>query len=220
MTPVRYELTDDHRVYQLQLLWQYDEARLHGSRHVFVCLRSGGLTQEQLWQRWDDACRDLFASYRPTNWQLRKAVVSDLWPGELTDFEHDYPLDYYGPHAGGSGTPAPATPLLEWITGWPGRAYRGRTYWGPIIEDDTDGTFMGANPRNKIIEYAQMMIQVFPPNPPFILDQADFVVLSRTLDGEPRPVPVVSLITNAKVNTWLRTNRKRSVYESILEYAF
>lgn len=220
MTPVRYPLSGDHRVYQLQALWQYEDGHLHGSRHVFVCLRSGGLTQEQVWQRWDDGARPLFAAYRPINFQLRKAVVSDIWPGELADFEHIYDPEYRGAHSSGPGTPGPATPLLQWLTGWPGRAHRGRTYWGPVKEIDTDGSFMGADPRANISEYIQMMIFLFPPNPPFLLDMADFVVLSKTLDGETRPVPVVSIINNGRIDAWLRTNRKRTVDASEPHDAF
>lgn len=220
MTPVRYPLSDDHRVYQLQALWQYEDAHLHGSRHVFVCLRSGGLEPHHIWQRWDDGAKDIYTAWRPDNWLLQKVVVSDLWPGTVPDWEHSYAPGYAGPHSGGPGTPGTATPLLHWLTGWVGKSHRGRTFWGPIREEDTDASFISSDPFDNMLAYAQMMMSLYPPNPPFLLDMADFVVLSRTLDSVTRPVPVASIINNARGERWMRTNRKRTVDATETEDAF
>jgi hypothetical protein len=215
-----FELAPENQVWELRALWQYEGERLHGSRHVFVTLRELGTDQATLWQMWDDNCREFFTRHRPTSFQLIKVAVHDLWPGEQEAWEHVYDPPPVGAHSGGDGTPGPATPLLQWLTEYAGRSYRGRTYWGPVREAETLGSFATSDITANIIEYAQSMILTFGTGAALFPHLPGLVVLSRSHNGVPRDVPWVSSVDNAKVDRWLRTNRKRTVDESLTVGAF
>jgi hypothetical protein len=209
-----FHLAPEHQVWELRALWQYEDERLHGSRFVFVTLRELGTDAPTLWQMWDDNCREAFTAHRPADWQLRKAAVHDLWPATAEAWEHDYPSNLYGPHVGTNGLPGPVTPLLEWITEYAGRSYRGRTFWGPIRSDEAIDSFATGDCWNNITTFAENMIFTFGSGAALFPHLPGLFVISRVHDGVQRPTPWVSAVEHAKVQKWLRTNRKRTVNKS------
>jgi hypothetical protein len=215
-----FHLAPEHQVWELRALWRNQDERLHGSRFVFVTLRELGTDQAHLWQMWDDNCRELFTDHRPELWELVKVAIHDLWPGEQETWEHVYDPIPVGPNSFGESVPSTATPLLQWVSEYAGRSYRGRTYWGPVREDETSGSRTSGDCHANIVQFAQEMIVTFGTGAMLFPHLPGLVILSRVHNGVPWPTPWVSSVDNAKVEQWLRTNRKRTVDRSETELVF
>lgn len=209
-----FHLDDQDQVWELNAVWSYEDDVWHSSRHCLVTIRELGTTQPVLWQMWDDNCRETFTGHRPGYWQLQKVVVRDLWPGTAADWEHIYDPPPTGPFTGTDGTAGPVTPLVQWITEYPGRSYRGRTYWGPVREDEVNNSYASSDIWDWIVVYCQQMMSTFDADAALFPHLPGFFVLSRSHNGVPWATPWVSKVDNASVDGYLRTNRKRGTRQT------
>lgn len=214
-----FELAPEHQVWELWAEWQGTNVQLHASRWSFVTLRELGTNQHDLWERWDTYCRPHFIDWRPADWQLKRVIVKDVYPGLQADWEHVYPNTLYGDNAAEESTAGAVTPLVIWKTEYPGRAYTGRTYWGPIREDQTLQDLIESETFNSMVFFCSAMTTYFNMHAALFPHLSAFCIVSHRLDGEPRIPPWVSGVDYAILMRFVRINRKRGNRDPLSEVA-
>jgi len=154
------ELNDNMLVLELRAQWTAGHMGRGESSWRFVMLNAGAPTQmAMLWDMWSASCKDRFRARRPTSWTLNQVIIVDKFPAENGDLW----IDLNEPGLGTSEDCAPIQcgPVLTWRTDFPGRSYRGRTYWGPIQRLDLEVTFVTNALINAIEYFGEGMMSQF-----------------------------------------------------------
>lgn len=199
-------LTDELQVWRLWAVYDYQTGTLASSRWCFVTLRDVGTTQAELVELWRDTLEEYYCMNRPTDWTLIRLAVEDAWPGTAAEQLFEYTLPF-NPGPGGPGTPPQVTPVLSWLSGHPGRSYRGRTFWGPVLREHADEGFLNVDGRFAPGRYGDLLTTEFGPLQPVWIPA--FAVLSRQHDFSSTDPPEWVRPRFEGVDASLRTLRRR-----------
>jgi hypothetical protein len=136
--PPPSELNDETLVLQLRAQWDLNPFGGGESSWSFVMVRTGFVDQAaELRDRWMDHIKPLYMARRPSNFELVEVIIEDRWP------QIDPPIfidvNEFGDSANPQSAPPQITPVISWRSEYPGRSYRGRTYWGGVRFDDIEG---------------------------------------------------------------------------------
>lgn len=204
------EINDNMLVLKLRAQWTLGHQGRGESAWHFVCLNAGAPTQMAfLWDLWESTCKSLWASRRPTVWTFDRVIIEDRFPAEEPELIMELNEPGLGP--GADSVPPQLGPLISWRTAWPGRSYRGRTYWGPFLRDDLEESFVSGPLTSVIEDYAEAMLHQFG-----VAARSEtephFAIISRQHDGVPEPVgrwadveynmPVRVMATNRRRLRW------------------
>lgn len=204
------QLNDAVTVLQLRAQWQLGQMARGESSWSFVLVRFGAIDQTALlWEQWDDACRGFFVERRPTSWQLQRVLIEDRYPQLRPTLE----VTLNQPGGGGSPDSAPGQvgPLISWRSDYPGRSYRGRTYWGPVMADDLDFDFVNNDCANNVRDFASAMFDNFCLAG-MTATQPLFCIVSRRHDMMPEPVGRFAPVTTFRAIHVMATQRRRLQY--------
>lgn len=199
-------LDDELQVWRLWAVYDYQIGTLAASRWHFVTRRDVGVTKATLVELWQDILQDYYTMNRPTDWTLVKLVVEDVWPGVQAEYVYTY-AEPVNPGPGGYGTPPQVTPVLTWISGHPGRSYRGRTFWGPVLRDHANEGFLDVDGRDAPNHFGDTLTFMFGPTGPF--RGVEFAIITRQHNLAPTDPPKWTRPTFFGVDSSLRTLRKR-----------
>jgi hypothetical protein len=206
-------LNDGLQVWRLWAVYDYQTGFLASSRWCFVTLRDTGITQQDLAELWSDVLQDYYTMNRPTDWTLVRVAVEDVWPGTAAEWVYTYPVPV-NPGPGGPGTPPQVSPVLPWDGGHPGRSYRGRTFWGPVLRAHADEGFLNVDGRSAPNFFGFELANQFGPAGDFNL--IPFAILSRQHDLTPTNPPQWVRPRYFGVDSSLRTIRRRQKMPRIL----
>jgi hypothetical protein len=201
-------LGPEHQVWQLRAQWSSRGFASGESSWSFVTVRDPGDDGSDLYVLWRDHLEPLFCAARPALWALEDVLIEDRWPNTRAVFIVDYGGGL-SPDSDGETAPPASTPVITWQSDHPGRSYRGRTYWGPIRQEDVDaGWHVGGDAQGAIDDFSREMLDTFgvfaaPDNPAF-------AIVSRTHDGILRSPPVFTRVTNRFPRQYLGVYRRRN----------
>lgn len=199
-------LDDELQVWQLWAIYDYQIGTLAGSRWHFVTRRDVGVTAETLVELWQDLLQHWYVMRRPGDWTLVKLVVVDWWPGTRPEYVYTYDPPV-GDGGAGYGTPPQVSPVLTWISGHPGRSYRGRTFWGPVLREHANEGQLTVDGIDAPDGFGFDLTFLFGPTGPF--RGVEFAVITRQHDGAPTDPPKWVRPTFFGVDVNLRTMRRR-----------
>jgi hypothetical protein len=201
------ELNDDLRVLQLRAQWEYSPFGAGESAWNFVSFRVDLATQQQaLWDLWEQYVKPAWVARRPEGWEFTRVLVVDKYPGVGMDLEID--LNETVPPNGLDGAPIQVSPVMTWFTDYPGRSYRGRTYWGQIARQDLYFASFTFDLFAALAIFQNAMIDTFAtPGGPGLL--FNFCVISKQHDLMPEPVGRYAQIRYGQLRTDLAIQRRR-----------
>lgn len=201
-------IVDGLQVWQLRAQWSYSGFALSESSWSFLDLFGIPDGAEQLYLRWEAFVEPLYCVARPEGWELDWIIVEDRFPQIAPPLVVQY-IPGVAPDSTGQGCPPQVSGLLSWRTGLIGRSFRGRTFWGPVRNDDmeSDG-FIGGDARVAMSEFGEAMLTVFNAGIPTL--HPKFCILSRTENGAPRVPAVATFPEFFNTLRYAKTIRKRN----------
>jgi hypothetical protein len=186
------ELNDTLTVLQLRAQWQLGHMARGESSWSFIMIRNGLVDQPALvWDMWHAALYDLWTRRRPSVWTFTQAVVQDRYPGVRPDLI--IPLNAPGGGSSADSAPGQFGPVISWRSVYPGRSYRGRTYWGPVMRDDLEESFVNNACGGDIETWAEIMMDTFAHG--FVGETSpQFAIVSRRHNKMPEPIGRFALV--------------------------
>lgn len=162
-----------------------------------------------LWDMWQTACKSYWMARRPASWHFDRVLIEDRYPGETVPLE--IPIDEDGPEASFASSPPQWTPVISWRTEYPGRSYRGRTFWGPFLLADVDETTPSTELENANDAFAFQMLSQFGVG---VRSETEphFVIVSRRHDNMPEPVGRFASVTDWRAPHYFGIQRRRLQY--------
>lgn len=201
------ELNDALTVLQLRAQWTLGGMARGESSWSFVLVRFGPIDQTALlWEMWDAACHGHYVARRASTWTLDRVLVEDRYPALRPTLE----VTLGEPGGGGSPDSAPGQvgPLISWRSDYPGRSYRGRTYWGPVMKDDLQEDFVNNACANNVRDFADAMFDTFCVAG-MTATQPLMCIISRRHDNLPEPIGRFAPVTTFRSIQIMATQRRR-----------
>lgn len=201
-------ITPGIQIWQLRAWWSYTGFGLSESSWSFSDVVGVPDGAESLYTAWANLVQPLYCAGRPDEWELDYVLVEDRYPQVQPPLIVQY-IPGLRPDSLGKGCPPQVSGLISWRTGVIGRSFRGRTFWGPVRNDDmeTDG-FIGGYARAAMSDFGDTMLSVFGLHHVPLLPR--FCIVSRTENGAPRVPAVFTLPEYHNTVRYAKTIRKRN----------
>lgn len=204
------ELNDVTLVLQLRAQWELSTFGRGECSWSFVMVRTGFPDQAaELRDRWLDNIKPLFMARRPSDFELRQIVIEDRWPQIDAPVEIDLNESPSGPFTN-SASPQ-MTPVITWLTPYPGRSYRGRSYWGPIMVDDVQSGGLGDDMLPVLGDFINGMDATFMTTAGLRVSPS-FAIVSRRHNGVPEPKGRYAFVNLGIARPYLGVQRRRLAY--------
>jgi hypothetical protein len=205
--PPPSELNDETLVLQLRAQWALSPFGGGESSWSFVMVRTGFVDQAaELRDRWFDQIKPLFMARRPSDFELVQVVIEDRWP------QIDPPIfidvNEWGDPANPQSAPPQITPVVSWYSNYPGRSYRGRTYWGAVRFDDIQGGGVNSDLLVALGAFVSGMDAQFI-GPTGITQHPKLATVSRRHNGVPEPKGRYALTRLGIARFYLGIQRRR-----------
>lgn len=201
------EISDISLVLQLRAQWKLQDQGRGESSWSFIMLNVDPVAQKGiLWGKWHDFVKPHWMARRPTSWLLERVIVEDRFPGTTVPLVVD--INEFGPGPSSNSSPVQTGPVVSWRTSFPGRSYRGRTYWGPIMADDLEDAFITTDLIDEIDDWIDSMFAAFyvegrsPVEP-------SFCIISRRHNNTPEPRGRFAYVNDHRGVHYLGTQRRR-----------
>jgi hypothetical protein len=201
------EINDNMLILQLRAQWTLQDQGRGESSWSFAMLNAGVETQKGLlWDLWHDIVKVHWMARRPSSWHFDRVLIEDRFPGTTIPLE--ILIDEYGPGPSSNSAPVQTGPVVSWRTQYPGRSYRGRTYWGPIMADDLADAFITTELIDEIDAWIDSMFSAFYVG---VRSETEphFVIVSRRHDNMPEPVGRWANVTDVRQPRYIGTQRRR-----------
>jgi len=178
------------------------------NRHVFVVRSATSTWHQQVYDNWRTFCQSLFVARRSASWSIEEVTWRELVPGTAGDVE----IEYDTPNGPTFGNQMPAFNAVKivWQTPLIGKSHRGYSYLGGYRSADQVDSSISNALGAAVGAYAQSMIDVFGPEGG-MADVAQFGVISRQFNNEPRDPPIITVISSYYVADTIRGVRRRRI---------
>jgi hypothetical protein len=203
-------LGDLERILELRAQWVIPSRSAGESRWRFWMRTTEEFDQfETLGERWRDHLKVFFTLDRQGDFTLDQVIVRQIAPESDRVLIVPVGESFHGTDS--LEGPPQASPIITWRSDFPGRSYRGRTYWGPIginhmIDGGPDHDVLGT-----VDNFAFTMLDVFQFGPLTAFDP-HFCIFSRQHDNAPDLPGRVAFVTHYTVQPYLATQRRRQRY--------
>jgi hypothetical protein len=203
-------LGDLERILELRAQWSIPGRAGGESRWRFWMRTTNEFDQfALLWARWEAELKPWWIANKAPGWTFDQVLINQIAPASLEQLI--VPIGEETPGDSDFQAPPQASPIITWRSDFPGRSYRGRTYWGPVRWDDLgEGTVVGSvlGPMNG---FANAMLDTFQFGPLTAFDP-HFCIFSRQHDGVPELPGRVAFVTSFTVQPYVATQRRRQRY--------
>lgn len=204
------ELDNLVTVLQLRAQWDVAFTGRGESSWSFVMFRTALVDQKAgLWELWRDNIKPLWMARRPPEWHFTRVIIEDRWPGTSVPLE--VTINEYGPSGPYSGAPVQVSPIVTLYSNYPGRSYRGRTFWGQIRVQDLEGSNVSEPMWTALDAWADAMFDTFCGSPIIDVDPT-LCIVSRRHDGAPEPVGRYAPVDHLTRKRYLALQRRRNRY--------
>lgn len=209
--PVPPALDDTKFVMQVRAQWDVIFTGRGESSWSFVADRTVSPEDQMdgLAALWLANIKPFWVARRPPEWHFTDLVVEDRWPG--THAAHVITIDEYGEDGPYNGAPVQLSPILTLYSSYPGRSYRGRTFWGQIRVEDLQGSNMTEDLWNALNSWADAMHDTFCIPPLFPSDPI-LSIVSRQHDNAPAVPPRYAPVDHLTRKRYLAIQRRRNRY--------
>lgn len=203
-------LGDLERILELRAQWSITGRAAGESRWRFWMRTTNEFDQfALLWQRWRDSLKTYWQANRAGGFTFEQVLINQIAPASLEQLI--VPIGEEDSGDPDEQGPPQATPIITWRSDFPGRSYRGRTYWGPIRWPDITGGTYDHTVHVLLDNFAETMLDVFQFGPLTAFDP-HFCVFSRQHDGAPDLPGRVAFVTHYDIPQYLATQRRRQRY--------
>lgn len=200
------ELHDGLLLLQLRAQWTVPSmARGESSWSFFMLKVDTPAQQALLWDGWESQCKAAWMDRRPSAWRLDQVIIEDRFPQEHLPLF--IPINEFGT-GGDPMVPAQVGPLISWRSPFPGRSYRGRTFWGPMLAEDVEDGILGGAINDTVSFFVSQMIAQFGWEGHDVVEPR-FVIASRQHDLVPETTGKVAPVIHSAPVRILATNRRR-----------